>query len=314
MVAFSNDLRVRLVKAVEAGGSRREVAARFDVSPSAVIKLMQRVRATGSVEPAKVGGYRKPVLIGYEAAIAELVEANKGITLVELTEAIAKIGGPKVHLSTMWQMLRRLGLSHKKSRLRAAEQDRPDVAKARGRWRTVLPFMDAGRFVFLDETGVSTKMVRTRGWALKGDRLVDAAPFGHWQTTTFLAGLRADGIAAPLVLSGPIKGRVFKAYVEQFLVPVLSPGDVVVMDNLPAHKAAGVREAIEGAGASLVYLPPYSPDFNPIEQAFAKLKALLRKAAARTRDDLWDTIGRLLDAFTPEECRNYLANCGYAYE
>ncbi|MEM9220924.1 MAG: transposase [Pseudomonadota bacterium] len=157
-------------------------------------------------------------------------------------------------------------------------------------------------------------MLRTRSWTLKGDRLVDAAPFGHWQTTMFLAGLRADGIVASLVLSGPMKARAFKAYVVQFLVPVISAGDVMAMDNLPAHKVAGVGEAIEGAGASLIYLPPYSPEFKPIEQAFAKLKALLRKTAACTCEHLWDTIGRVLDAFTPDECTNYLADCGYAYE
>lgn len=171
--------------------------------------------------------------------------------------------------------------------------------------------MDPERFVFLDETGAATNMVRRTGWSPKGERLVDAAPFGHWKTTTFLAGLRTSGIVAPLVLSGPMRGEIFRAYVEQFLAPTLSPGDVVVMDNLAAHKVAGVREAIDAVGASVLYLPPYSPDLNPIEKAFAKLKALLRKAATRSRDALWDAIGRLLDRFTPAECRNYLRSCGY---
>lgn len=171
--------------------------------------------------------------------------------------------------------------------------------------------MDPERFVFLDETGAATNMVRRTGWSPKGERLVDAAPFGHWKTTTFLAGLRTCGIVAPLVLSGPMRGEIFRAYVEQFLAPTLSPGDVVVMDNLAAHKVAGVREAIEAVGASVLHLPPYSPDLNPIEKAFAKLKALLRKAATRSRDELWDAIGRLLDRFTPAECRNYLRSCGY---
>lgn len=171
--------------------------------------------------------------------------------------------------------------------------------------------MDSDRFVFLDETGAATNMVRRTGWSPKGERLVDAAPFGHWKTTTFLAGLRACGIVAPLVLSGPMRGEIFRAYTEQFLAPALAPGDVVVMDNLAAHKVAGVREAIEAVGASVLYLPPYSPDLNPIEKAFAKLKALLRRAAARTREELWDEIGDLLDRFSPRECRNYLASCGY---
>jgi transposase len=171
--------------------------------------------------------------------------------------------------------------------------------------------MDPARFVFLDETGAATNMVRRTGWSWRGERLVDAAPHGHWKTTTFVAGLRATGIVAPCVLDGPMTGEVFRAYAEQMLAPALASGDVVVMDNLAAHKVAGVQEAIRAVGGTLLYLPPYSPDLNPIEQAFAKLKALLRKAACRTRDGLWHTIGALLDAFSAAECRNYLTNCGY---
>lgn len=174
--------------------------------------------------------------------------------------------------------------------------------------------MDPASFVFLDETGATTNMVRRYGWGRRGERLVDAAPYGHWRTTTFVAGLRSTGIIAPLVLDGPMTGETFRAYVEQFLAPALARGDVVVMDNLPAHKVAGVREAIAAVGASILYLPPYSPDLNPIEQMFAKLKALLRKAAARTREALWTTIGHLLEAFTPAECQNYLENSGYAFD
>jgi transposase len=174
--------------------------------------------------------------------------------------------------------------------------------------------MDAAAFVFLDGTGASANMVRHHGWGPKGERLADAAPHGHWRTTTFVAGLRSTGFVAPLVLDGPMTGEAFRAYVEQALAPVLGPGDVVAMDNLAAHKVAGVREAIQAAGASILYLPPYSPDLNPIEQAFAKLEAGLRKAGARTRDAPWTTIGQLLDAFTLDECRNYLANSGYEFE
>jgi transposase len=195
--------------------------------------------------------------------------------------------------------------------LRAAEQDRPDVAHHRQQWRVWQRYMDPARFVFLDETGATTNMIRRYGRAPKGVRLVDAVPFGHWKTTTFVAGLRQSGIVAPLVLDGPMTGAAFRAYVEQMLAPGLESGDVVVMDNLPAHKVAGVREAIRAVGASILYLPPYSPDLNPIEQFFAKLKALLRKAAARTKEALWTTIGGLLDQCSPTECVNYLANCGY---
>jgi transposase len=174
--------------------------------------------------------------------------------------------------------------------------------------------MDPARFVFPDETGASTDMVRRYGWGPKGERLADATPHGHRRTTTFVAGLRSTGFVAPLVLDGPMTGEVSRDHVEQALAPALEPGGVVVMDNLAAHKVPGVREAIGAAGASVLHLPPYSPDLNPIEQAFAKLKAGLRKAGARTRDALWATIGYLLDTFSPDECRNHLANSGYEFE
>ena len=154
-------------------------------------------------------------------------------------------------------------------------------------------------------------MARANGRSPRGQRLVAAVPHGHWKTSTFVAGLRQDGIVAPFVIDRPMNGSIFRAYVEQALAPTLAPGDVVVMDNLSAHKVDGVRAAIEARGASLVYLPPYSPDLNPIEQLFAKLKALLRTAAERTVAGLWNALGRLLDRFNPSECANYIKNCGY---
>jgi transposase len=171
--------------------------------------------------------------------------------------------------------------------------------------------MDPARFVFLDETGTATSMARRYGRSPAGTRLVAAVPHGHWKTTTFIAGLRQSGIVAPLVLDGPLTGPALRAYVEQFLAPALAPGDVVVLDNLAAHQVQGVRAAIATAGAAILYLPPYSPDLNPIEQLFAKLKALLRKVAARTRDALWQAIGRLLAAVPPAACANYLRHRGY---
>ncbi len=168
--------------------------------------------------------------------------------------------------------------------------------------------------MFIDETWTATNMARLRGRAPKGERLRAGIPHGHWKTSTFVAGLRVDGIAAPFVIDGPINRDAFQAYVDQVLVPELRPGDVVVMDNLSSHKGPRVREMIEAAGASLLYLPPYSPDFNPIENAFAKLKALLRKAAERSVGALWDRIGLSLDAFTPAECANYFAAAGYEPE
>lgn len=154
-------------------------------------------------------------------------------------------------------------------------------------------------------------MARRFGRSPRGERCRASIPHGHWKTTTFTAGLRLNGLTAPLVLDGPMDGECFLAYVEQVLAPSLHPGDVVVMDNLPAHRVRGIREAIERVGAKLLYLPPYSPDFNPIEKAFAKLKALLRKTAARTLDDLWAAIAEALKAFTPAECQNYFVSSGY---
>jgi transposase len=172
--------------------------------------------------------------------------------------------------------------------------------------------MNAARLVFIDETWATTSMARRYGRAPRGERVIASVPHGHWKTSTFVAGLRDNAITAPLVIDGAINGTIFRAYIEQFLTPTLAPGDIVIMDNLPSHKVAGVREAIEARGASLIYLPPYSPDLNPIEMAFAKLKTLLRTAAERTRDSLWQRIGNLLDQFSADECANYIRHAGYA--
>jgi len=172
--------------------------------------------------------------------------------------------------------------------------------------------LDPARLVVIDETWAKTNMTRLRGWAPRGHKLLAKVPHGHWRTLTFLAALRHDRIDAPFVLDGPINGQSFLAYVEQVLVPTLKPGDIVIMDNLGSHKGKAVRRAIHGAGAKLFFLPPYSPDLNPIEQAFAKLKTLLRKAAERTVEKTWQRIGALLNAFPPQECANYFRNSGYA--
>jgi len=193
----------------------------------------------------------------------------------------------------------------------AAEQDRPDVLSRRQAWFESQPDLDPERLVFVDETGASTKMSRRHGRALRGERLRMSVPHGHWKTTTFVGALRLTGITAPMVLDGAMTAAWFLAYVEQVLAPTLQSGDVVIMDNLPAHKGAAVRRAIEATGAELRLLPPYSPDFNPIENAFAKLKALLRKAAARTVTGLEHAIADAIDTFTPAECANYFAAAGY---
>ena len=171
--------------------------------------------------------------------------------------------------------------------------------------------LDPQRLVFIDETWAKTNMARTHGRAPRGERLRMGVPHGHWKTTTFVAGLTSCGMIAPFVLGGPINRAAFETYVERVLVPELRPGDIVVMDNLSSHKGPNVRRLIEAVGGRLLFLPPYSPDFNPIENAFAKLKAMLRKAAERTVDGLWNAIARIIDTFTPVECANYFANAGY---
>jgi transposase len=185
------------------------------------------------------------------------------------------------------------------------------VAQKRCLWREVLKGLDPKTLVFLDETGANTKMTRRYGRAPRGQRLIDAVPHGHWKTTTFVAALRWEGMTAPWVIDGAMNGDLFVAYVSKVLVPTLRPGDVVVMDNLSSHKRAEVRAALEGVGCTLLYLPPYSPDLNPIELAYAKLKALLRKARERTVAGLETFLGNAVDAFSPQECPNYFRHCGY---
>lgn len=185
------------------------------------------------------------------------------------------------------------------------------MAAARAAWQANQPGLDCARLIFIDETWTKTNMVRAHGRCRRGARLVAAVPHGHWMTSTFIAALRCDRVTAPAVFDGAITGELFRAYVEQVLAPTLASGDVVIMDNLNSHKVAGVREAIEARGASVLYLPAYSPDLNPIEKVFAKLKALLRAAAVRTREALWALLGGMLDRFPPRECANYLAHAGY---
>ena len=194
----------------------------------------------------------------------------------------------------------------------ASERDRPDIAHRRAQWTKYQSRIEPERLVFIDETWTKTNMAPLRGWAPRGTRLTAKVPHGHWKTTTFLAALRHDRIDAPWVLDGPIDGDSFRTYVEKVLVPTLKPGDIVIMDNLGSHKGKVVRALIRSVGAKLFFLPKYSPDLNPIEQVFAKLKHLLRKAAARTVEAVWDAIGQALKAFIPKECANYFENAGYS--
>ena len=189
---------------------------------------------------------------------------------------------------------------------------RPDVARRRARWKAYQGRIDTSRLVFIDETWVKTNMAPLRGWGPRGRRLKAYAPHGHWKTLTFIAALRHDRIDAPWVIDGPINGELFRFYIEKVLAPTLSRGDIVILDNLGSHKGKAARAAVRAKGAHLLFLPPYSPDLNPIEQVFSKLKTLLKKAAERTVEATWKRIGTLLDCFKPDECARYVANAGYA--
>ena len=182
---------------------------------------------------------------------------------------------------------------------------------ARKAWLEALPTMNIEKLVFIDETWTSTNMTRAYGRSRKGSRCIGSAPYGHWQTTTFVGALRHKKISAPMVIEAPMDGEVFLEYVRSVLCPTLTPGDIVILDNLGSHKVDGVEQAILATGATVLYLPPYSPDLNPIEKLFSKLKALLRKAAKRSVDALWQEIGTLLDSISSEECSNYFLSCGY---
>lgn len=196
--------------------------------------------------------------------------------------------------------------------LHASEQERPDVAQARQEWKEAQGGFQSDRLVFIDESGVNTKMTRRFGRSLKGQRLVDKVPHGHYKTTTFIAALRSDCVCAPFLLDSPMDGDCFLVYVEQILCPALRPGDIVILDNLRLHKAPSIEKLIRAAGATIKFLPPYSPDLNPIEQLFAKFKQLLRSAGKRTLKELWDYISDIIcEAFSATECSNYFRNSGY---
>jgi transposase len=278
--AYSDDLRALVVGEVTGGTSRRSAARRFKVSASSAIRWVERHAETGSVSARKTPKPRSP-LEPHASWLLELIAKEPDLTLAEIVQRLGSDLGMRSSDSAIDRFFKRHKISFKKKSLHAAEQDRPDVAEARQSFKANQPGLDPKRLVFVDETGTSTKMVRSRGRCTRGQRLVAKAPWGHWKTTTFTAGLRCDRLVAPFVLDGPMNGEAFLTYVETVLTPGLSPGDVVVIDNLTAHKVAGVRTLIEAKGASLLYLPPYSPDFNPIEMVFAKLKALLHEAAER---------------------------------
>jgi transposase len=307
---YTLDLRERVVASFRSGMSRLETATLFRVSESSVQRWSRLEREKGSLAAGVMGGQRPFALAGEREQILERIAQQPDLPLRALLAELHD-RGIKVSYFAVWNIVDRAGLSVKKKTLHASEQDRPNVAHRRVQWRQRQDKVDAKRLVFIDETWVKTNMTPIRGRCPVGERLVAKVPHGHRKTLTFVAALRCDGIGAPCLLNQPINAVSFRTYVEQFLVPTLRPGDVVVMDNLSSHKGKAIRKAIRAAGAKLIYLPPYSPDLNPIEQVFAKLKTLLRKANARTVEAVTEAIGKLLDAYTVQECVNYFVNSGY---
>lgn len=305
---YPGDLRMRVIDFVEGGGSRRGAAEQFEVSASSAIRWVQRFRDDGTCEPMPRGGGTSP-LEKYSRQILALISAQRDLTLNEMVSALHKrrIPGSRSALSRFFA---RHGITVKKS-LQAAERKRADVARARRRWIREQGFLDPAHLVFIDETAVTTNMLRLNGWSRRGERLVSDAPMGHWETVTFIAGLRRTRIVAPMLIKGAMNGESFLAYIEQCLVPTLNRRDIVVVDNVPFHKVAGVEEAIRTVGASLRYLPKYSPDLNPIELVFHPLKAFLRKAAQRTIEGLHRCVGSYVRALDPFECIGYFRHSGY---
>src|ERR671911_36541 len=312
--SYSLDLRQRVARFVEAGQSCHAAARHFEVSVAFVVRLMAAYRATGSLAPKPEGGWRYSKLDRHRDFLVHRVAAKGDITMPQLAAELAA-RGTRVMPASISRWFIRHGYRFKKT-LRASEQERSDVRQAREHWRTKRqPRMrqEPHRLIFLDETGTSTKMTRLRGRCPKGQRLYAKAPFGHWLTQTFVAGLRSSGLTAPWVIDGPMTRQIFETYVETQLAPTLLPGDVVILDNLPAHKSEKAADCLKQKGAWFLSLPPYSPDLNPIEQAFSQIKAHLRKAEARTVEALWRAIGDICDLVEPEACRNYFTAAGYGF-
>ena len=268
---YSVDLRVRVVEAVDEGATRQEAAERFGVSVSSAVRWHQAWRYEGTIEAKPYGGSRSP-LEDHAEEIVTVIEEQPDLTLDEIVAVLRKRKIPGSR-TALFRFLERHAVTSKKV-LRAAEQERTDVARARRRWIREQGLLDTTHLVFIDETSVNTNMTRLFGRAPRGERVIGRVPFSAWKTVTFVAALRHDGMTAPMMIKGAMNGEAFLAYVDQCLVPTLKRGDIVVMDNVSIHKVEGVREAIEAANATLRYLPPYSPDLNPIELSVQRLQGI----------------------------------------
>lgn len=307
MQPLSNDLRERILKAVDnREGSRRQLAARFSVDTSTITRLLQLRRQTGSSEPRPHGGGIAPTLDRDALErLRKLVEEAPDATLEDLKQRMGISGS----IMIICRALQKLGLPRKKKSRHAAERDTPEVRKKRRAFRRKIAPIEPGRLVFVDETGVTTAMTPAYGRAPRGERVEGSAP-ASWESVTVIAALGLDGVRAPLALPGAVNAAAFEAYVEQVLVPALRPGDVVVFDNLSSHLGPAVFEAIERAGASVVPLPPYSPDYTPIEEMFSKFKESLRRVGARAKEHLYEAIGEGLREVTVQDILGWFRHAG----
>jgi transposase len=307
MQPLSKDLRERILDAVDnREGSRRKLAARFKVNTSTITRLLQLRRQTGSFEPRPHGGGVEPTL-DHDALdrLRKLVEETPDATLEALKQKLGISGSRMI----ICRALQKLGLPRKKKSPHAAERDTPEVQEERREFAEDVESIEPRRLVFVDETGVTTAMTPAYGRAPKGERVEASAP-ASWESVTVVAAMGLSGVRAPLAFKGAINAATFQTYVEQVLVPALRRGDVVVFDNLKSHLAPAVSEAIERAGASVLPLPRYSPDFNPIEEMFSKFKEFLRRVGARAKEHLFDAIGEGLREVTPEDILGWFRHAG----
>src|SRR5512142_1615487 len=307
MAPYSLDLRERVAAAVDhREGSQREIARRFRGSLSLIVRLLQRRRKAGTLTPQPHGGEPRPALSRLDQQrLRRLVKKQNDATLKQLKQQ----GGFSCTLTTIWNSLRRLGLTSKKKTLRAAERSRPEVQRKRRRFRKKVEQNKPKRLVFVDETGVNTARTTTHAGAPRGERAIGPVPTS-WGTVTLIAALGLDGVRAPLAFPGATDTAAFRTYVEMVLVPELHAGDVVVFDNLKPHLAAGVAAAIKQAGADVLPLPPYSSDSTPIEELWSKAKQFLRRVAARARTSLYDALGQALEHLSAQDIMGWFQHAG----
>jgi transposase len=300
------DLRERVAAAIDQGESQRQVARRFGVSLSFVTRLIQRRREAGTLAPKPHGGGRQPALdFPKRVRLARLISEQPDATLKELKQR----GGFTCTLTTLWRTLRRFKLTFKKKSLHPSERGDPKVQAKRRRYRAKVGQINPKRLMFVDETGVNTSMTRSHAWAPRGERASGSVPTS-WSATTVIAALGLDGVKAPLVFSGATDTAAFQEYVDQVLSSELKPGDVVVFDNLKAHLAPGVEESIKKANATVLRLPPYSSDYNPIEELWSKFKGKLRAIGARTKENLYAAVGDALDQVTVKDILGWFNHSG----